>query len=373
MKAEILKDLFKKALTASEKITRKASSLPALQNVLINAEGSFLELTTTNLETTVRWWILAKIGKKGHVAVPATFLANVVSLIPVEKLELQEENQNLIITTPDQKVQIQGQDPSEFPIIPKVSKNDSWKIDTLKLSQGLSQVVDVPSVSQIRPEISGIYLFVKAGLLKIVATDSFRLAEKTIKLSQESPREYSFIMPQAAAREVISIFSQESGDITVYCNPNQVLFETANQDASQPQINIMSRLIDGEYPNYQEIIPKKFVSRLVVNKEELVSQIKKAGLFSGRTAEVQFSVLPKEGKLKLFSQSVEAGKNEAVLPCKTEGEAINVSFNHKFLLDGLNNIKSSEVELELSENDGPGVLKPVGDNSFIYILMPVKQ
>ncbi len=372
MKIEILKELFKKALNAAEKITRKASSLPALQNVLINAEGNLLELTTTNLETTVRWWILAKVAKGGQVAVPATFLANVVNLIPVDKLELQEENQNLVITTPDQKVQIQGQDPNEFPIIPKVDKNEFWKTETIKMTQGLTQVADVPSASQIRPEISGVYLSAKGGFLKLVATDSFRLAEKTIKLEQEASREYSFIMPQAAAREVINIFSQESGDLTVYCNPNQVLFELSSQDASRPQINVLSRLIEGEYPNYQEIIPKKFVSHLTMSKDELIAQIKKAGLFSGRAAEVQLSFAPKEGKLKLFSQSVEMGKNEAVLPCKIDGEAMKVSFNYKFLLDGLNSMKSSEVTLELSENEGPGALKPVGDNSFVYILMPIK-
>jgi len=372
MKAEVLKELFKKALSAGEKITRKVTSLPSLQNILINTEGNFLELTTTNLETTVRWWILAKISKKGQVAVPATFLANVVGLIPSDKLELREENQNLIIVTPEQEVQIQGQDPGEFPIIPKVSKNEFWKIDIAKITQGLNQVVDVPSISQIRPEISGVCFSVKAGLLRLVATDSFRLAEKTIKLDQESSRDFSFIVPQAAAREAMNIFSQENGELAIYYSPNQVLFELSGQDQSQPQINVLSRLIDGEYPNYQEIIPKKFVSHVTLNKEELITQIKKAGLFSGRSAEVQFSFLPKEGKLKLFSQSTEMGRNEATLPCKIDGEEMKVSFNYKFLLDGLNNIKSSEVLLELSENEGPGVLKPVGDNSFIYILMPIK-
>ncbi len=372
MKVEILKELFKKALNISEKITRKASSLPILQNVLINTEGNFLELTTTNLETTVRWWILSKINKKGQVAVPATFLANVVNLISADKLELSEENKNLIITTTNQEVQIQGQDPNEFPIIPKMDKNEFWQIEILKLIQGLSQVVDIPSISQIRPEISGVYFLIKAGFLKLVATDSFRLAEKTIKLNHETPREYSFIIPQAAAREIVNIFNQENSYLTVYCSPSQVLFELAGQDVSQPQINVLSRLIDGTYPNYQEIIPKKFVSQTTINKEDLLAQIKKAGLFSGRAAEVQLSLLPKDGKLKIFSQSAEMGRSEAVLPCRIEGEEIKVSFNYKFFLDGLNNIKSSEVVLELSENQGPGVLKPVGDNSFIYILMPIK-
>ena len=372
MKIEILRDLFKKALNASEKITRKISSLPALQNVLMTVEGNFLELTTTNLETTIRCWVLAKVSKKGQVAVPATFLANVVNLIPAEKLDLREDGQNLIITTPDQEVQIQGQDPAEFPIIPKISKNDFWQIETTTFTQALGLVVDIPAVSQIRPEISGVLIAVKADILKIVATDSFRLAEKTIKLNKNQGKDCSFILPQGAARELMNIFSQENGEISIFYNPNQALFELSNQEMSYPQINVLSRLIEGAYPNYQDIIPKKFVANLTINKDELVSQIKKAGLFSGRSSEVRLEITPKDGKLKVFSQTIETGKNEATLPCRAEGIAVKISFNYKFLLDGLNSVKGAEVTLELSENEGPCILRPVGDNSFLYVLMPIK-
>jgi len=141
---------------------------------------------------------------------------------------------------------------------------------------------------------------------------------------------------------------------------------------SYPQINVLSRLIEGAYPNYQDIIPKKFVANLTINKDELVSQIKKAGLFSGRSSEVRLEITPKDGKLKVFSQTIETGKNEATLPCRAEGIAVKISFNYKFLLDGLNSVKGAEVTLELSENEGPCILRPVGDNSFLYVLMPIK-
>ena len=372
MKLEILKEPFRKAINSCEKITRKTSVLPVLQNVLIKAEGNFTQFTTTNLETTIIWNVLSKVSKKGQAAVPATFLANVVNLVQDEKICLEEKEQNLLLSAKDQETQIQGQDPNEFPIIPKINRNESWDIDIIKIITALAQVVDVPAISQIRPEISGVYFSVKAGQLKLAATDSFRLAEKTIKLEKDTAPEQSFILPQAAAKEIITVFSQEQGNISVFYNPNQILFETASPEPSQSQISVLSRLIEGNYPNYQEIIPKKFVNTTIFNKDDLAGEIKKAGLFASRSYEVQLKILPKEGKVKFFSQNAQAGKSESVLACKSEGENVEVAFNYRFLLDGLNSMKSSEVILEISANEGPGLLKPVGDNSFVYILMPIK-
>jgi len=372
MKIEVLKENLKKAINTCERITRKVTTLPALQNVLMEADGNFLQLTTTNLETTIKWGVLAKVSKKGRVAVPATFFANLVSLTASEKIALQEDNQNLMLVSENQETQIQGQDPEEFPIIPKIEKNESWQVPAEQLAQALSQVFDVPSVSQIRPEISGIYFDLKGGKLKLVATDSFRLAEKTITLKDKPAQEISFILPQATSRELLNIFSQEQGNVKIYATPNQVLFELAGRESSQPQISILSRLIEGNYPNYKEIIPKSSASTIRFGKEGFANQIKKAGLFSGKVAEVKLTTMPGEGKLKIFSQSSDTGRNESYFTCQIEGENTEIAFNYRFLLDGLSVLKSSEVILELSEGEGPGVLKPVGDDTFIYILMPIK-
>jgi DNA polymerase-3 subunit beta len=372
MKLEILKENLKKAITICEKITKKTTSLPVLQNVLLKTEGNFLELTTTNLETTVKWWILAKIEKEGKVVVPATFLANLISLIPAPKIQLSEENKNLILTTETQKTQIQGQDPEEFPIIPKIEKEILYQVSIEKLARGLNQVVDIPSPSQVRPEISGIYFSFKKDKLKIVGTDSFRLGEKTLELESQPQKDGSFILPQEAGRELLNILTQQQGKVNIYFNPNQVLFEFLIEETSHPQINLLSRLIEGEYPNYQEIIPKKYTTKIQIDKELFQNQIKEAGLFSGKILEVKLTPLPKENKIKIFSQSPDTGQNESYLPAKIEGEKIEVSFNYRFLLDGLNSIKSSEVIFELSGEEGPGVLRPVGDLSYIYILMPIK-
>ena len=153
MKIEVLKDNFKKAINICEKITRKNITLPILQNVLIKTEKNFLKLVTTNLETSITYWILAKIEGTGSVAVSATFLANLVNLINTDKIELLEENGNLILNSLDQKIQIQGQNPEEFPIIPQIAQENTLQVSIKKLTEGLSQVIDIPSTSQIRPEL----------------------------------------------------------------------------------------------------------------------------------------------------------------------------------------------------------------------------
>jgi len=372
MRVEILTLQFKKALSICERITRKTTTLPALQNVLIEAKGNFLELTTTNLETTIKWWVLAKVEKAGELAVPATFLSNLISLIETEKITLSTDNDNLIINAPEQENQIQTQDIEDFPIIPKIEKNKTFILPAKQLLDSLAQVIDIPSISQIRPEISGVYFSFKSNQLKIAATDSFRLGEKTIKLEKPTQEEASFILPQGTARELLNALSLlEEREVVICPSKNQILFEFQNEN-KQPKIQILSRLIEGRYPDYQAIIPKTHQAVIRIPKEKLENQIKKAGLFSGKVLEVKLSTLPKESKLKVFAQSQGTGRNQSFTSADIKGEAIEASFNHKFLTDGLNKIRSSEVLFQLSSSDGPGVLRPVGDDTYFYILMPIK-
>ena len=372
MRVEILTLQFKKALSICERITRKTTTLPALQNVLIEAKGNFLELTTTNLETTIKWWVLAKVEKAGELAVPATFLSNLISLIETEKITLSTDNDNLIINAPEQENQIQTQDIEDFPIIPKIEKNKTFILPAKQLLDSLAQVIDIPSISQIRPEISGVYFSFKSNQLKIAATDSFLLGEKTIKLEKPTQEEASFILPQGTARELLNALSLlEEREVVICPSKNQILFEFQNEN-KQPKIQILSRLIEGRYPDYQAIIPKTHQAVIRIPKEKLENQIKKAGLFSGKVLEVKLSTLPKESKLKVFAQSQGTGRNQSFTSADIKGEAIEASFNHKFLTDGLNKIRSSEVLFQLSSSDGPGVLRPVGDDTYFYILMPIK-
>jgi DNA polymerase III subunit beta len=373
MKVEILKENLKNSLNIIEKIVGKNLSLPILDNVLIDTEDGFLSLSSTDLETAIKLWVLTKIVNKGKVVVPAKFLSSLVSLLPNEKVLLEEKKQGLCVECKNFKNQIQGFNPEEFPLIPEFKNLDYLEVDNKKLCQGLAQIVDVASPSQSRPEISGIYFVFSKNTIKIAATDSFRLAEKNINLDEPVKKDISFILPQKPAKEIINILAEKDGKVKIFFSPNQIMFELPMKESSHPQAQIISRLIEGEYPNYEEIIPKNFKTHVVVKRDEFLSQIKAASLFSGKINEVKIKINPPEKEVSISAQDPDIGESQSSIPAKIEGGSIEASFNHKFLIDGLLNIKSSEVVFDLSKEEGPCILKPVGDASYIYVVMPIKS
>ena len=373
MKIEILKENLKNGLSIVERIVGKNPSLPILDNVLMDIEDSFLSLSSTDLETAIKLWILVKVVKKGKVVVPAKFFSNFVSLLPNEKIILEEKKQGLYIECKSFKNQIQGFNPEEFPLIPEFKNLEFLEIDSKKFCQGLSQIVDIASPSQSRPEISGIYFILSKNSIKIVATDSFRLAEKNITSEESIKRDITFILPQKPARELINILSEKDGKLRIYFSASQIMFELPMKDTPRPQVQIISRLIEGEYPNYEEIIPKKFKTQIVIKRDEFLNQIKAASLFSGKVNEIKIKANPQSKEVEISAQDPDVGESKSSISAKVEGEEIEVSFNYKFLSDGLLNIKSSEVMFDLSKEEGPCILKPVGDASYIYVVMPIKS
>jgi DNA polymerase-3 subunit beta len=373
MKIEVLKNNIKTGLNIVEKVVGKNISLPILDNVLITTEDSFILLTATDLETAIKYWVLAKITRKGKAVVPVRFLSNFISLLSDEKISLEEKKQNLFLESKNYKTQIQGFNPEDFPIIPEIKDYESLIINNKNFCEGLAQVVDVSSLSQTRPEISGVYLSFSKDTLKIVATDSFRLAEKTISIENKNKKDYALILPQKSAREIINTLGEKEGNLKICFSTNQALFESPLKEAEHPQVQIFSRLIEGEYPNYQEIIPKKFKTHIIVKKEEFLNQIKTASLFSGKINEIKFIIDPVKKLLKISAHNPDIGESTSDLSAKISGEPIEISFNHKFLIDGISNIRSSEIVFDLSGEDGPCVLKPVGDAGYTYVVMPIKS
>lgn len=375
MKISILQEKIKKGLTITEKISSKSLTLPILNNVLINTEKSFLKLSATDLEIGINWWSLAKIEKEGSLTVPSRLLLSFINLLPNKKIDLIKGGNDLNVECDNYNTKIKGFSSEEFPIIPKIGKEESVSVKNIDFCKGISQLVDIAVPSTTRPEISGIYFNFKKGLLTTAATDSFRLGEKIISLKGTGSlgKEYSLIIPQKTIKEVINIFSEKPGEMKIYFSPNQIMFESLMQETNHPEIQIISRLIEGEYPNYTEIIPKKFTTQLIINKEGFINQIKSAALFSGKVSEIKFKVDSKKKQVIILSQSPDIGDYKSSISSKIKGEDLTVSFNHRFLLDGLLNVKSSEIILDLNGDSGPGVLRPVGDNSYLYVVMPIKS
>ena len=221
------------------------------------------------------------------------------NLLPEKKVNLEKKGSLLNIECENYKIQLKGYDPESFPIIPQINEGETISVDGETFSQSLNQVAGIDSSSTTRPEISGVYFVFKKDYIKMVATDSFRLGEKTffIKESPKLQQEYSLILPQKTAREVINIFGEEKNKINIRIAPNQILFERVMSETPQPQIQLVSRLIEGKYPNYEEIIPKTSETEIIFSKKEFLNQIKTASLFSGKINEVKLKVNPKENKI----------------------------------------------------------------------------
>ena len=373
MKLLILQEKIKEGLNVVGRVSLKSLTLPILNNILMSAEKNFLNLAATDLEIGINWWTLSKTELEGKITIPSHLLLNFINLLPNKKINLQTDNNNLLVECENYKTKVKGLSADEFPIIPKINNTDSLSFDCALFCKSLSQVVDIPVPSTTRPEISGIYFLFQKNLVTMVATDSFRLGEKKIFLKSENPlkKDYALIVPQKTAKEIINVFGEKEGKMKVYFSPNQIMFELQMAETDHPQIQLVSRLIEGEYPNYQEIIPKKYATQIVLDKNEFTNQIKSASLFAGRANEVRIKAnAPKE--VAISSQSQEIGDYQSAVPAKISGENAQVAFNHRFLADGLTNIKSSEIIFELNSDSGPGVLKPVGDQTYLYVVMPIK-
>lgn len=369
MKITIPQKILKEGLRIVERISQKSLSLPVLGNVLVRASENFLNLKTTDLEVGINWWGLAKVEEEGETTVPVRTLSSLVSFLPSEPVVLSSKNNILDVECKKQKSRIKGQSPEDFPIIPEVKEGMTFFIDAQVFSQSLLKVLDIATPSLARPGISGIFFAFGKDLLKVVATDSFRLGEKTIFLKDFS-KEDSFILPQKAARELINIFAEKEENVKITFSPNQILFEVLMRETQHARVRFTSKLIEAEFPDYEEIIPKGFKTQIVLEKEAFLNQIKTASLFSGKINEVRLKVEAKFAEI--MSQNPELGEYVSQIPAEMKGEKVETSFNYRFLSDGVSKIDTPKIIFELNGTSGPGILKPFEDETYLYIVMPIK-
>ena len=355
-----------------EKISSKSVSLPILKNIIIKAEGNIINMSATDLEVGVQWWGLAKIEEEGEVVIPASILSSFINFLPDKIITLSSSGNNLEIECGEYKTQIKGFNSEDFPIIPKVFEKESVMINVSDFCKNISQVADIPSFSVTRPEISGILFNFINNKLKMVATDSYRLGEKNMELNKPVKDNFSFILPQKAVKEIISTFGDKEGELKILFGANQVLFELLMTEISHPKIHFISRQVEGEYPNYEEIIPDKNKIKAVLNRNNLINQIKAAGLFSGKAGEVIFKIDPDKKEIEISSQNPEAGNYSSFISGQIEGKKEKISFNYRYLIDGLSKMSDSDISFEINGSGDPGVFKPLKDDSFLYIVMPIK-
>ncbi|MBI5147581.1 MAG: DNA polymerase III subunit beta [Parcubacteria group bacterium] len=369
MKLIILKNNIKEGMGAVEGTAQESSGLPILKNILIKAENNELKLTATNLEMAISYKLTGKIIKDGGLTVPAVTLSALVNNINNERISLEKSDNTLLFKTDNYNAVIQGINESEFPIIPKVeNENEFIKIDAAVFKNALNKVIDAAQFSDIRPEISGVLLDFQLNFLKLAATDSFRLAEKTIPNSQFSTTNkagFKAIIPLKTSYKLLKLL-KDDGTLFIYSDQNQIVFKSDG-------LEIISRLIDGSFPDYESIIPSSVSAEIIIDKKQFIEALKLSGAFSGKSQEVKLKSKSDKKVLEVFSADHSVGENSYLIPAKIKGDEFEVAFNRRFLLDGLKNHDSENVVFGINGDFKPSTIKTPNDNSFFYILMPIKS
>jgi len=368
MQAIILRENLKNALIKIERAVIDNNNLPILKNVFLDGNKT-LTLSATNLELAIKTDAAAKIQTKGTLTIPFQPLFSIVSNSVSERIQLQGEGDNLLVKTDNYEAKIQGNRTEDFPIIPTIEERKrKIEISAEVLNSALAAVSAAAQVSELKPELSGILFDFQVGVLKLAATDSFRLAEKSILNSEfQTDIEQGFraIIPIATTQEIPKIFNEDK--IEIFFDDNQVLFQTKNSQ-------IISRLIDGEYPDYQAIIPKSFETTITADRTDLINAIKLVSNFSGRTSDLKIKSESDAKTLEFYSSNQAVGENNYMVPVKKEGATIDeVSFNWRYLLAGLQSISSEQVIFGINGNQKPSILKPLADESMFYVVMPLES
>ncbi len=342
----------------------KNPTLPILSNISIKTEGNRIRLSSTDLEIGINCWIRGKIQKGGGITVPAKIILEYVDNLPAENIELKVEDHTLNIQSDSFSAQIRGEGMENFPLIPKIKKENGLQIPIFQLYKAFKQVSFAVALDDSRPEISGVLIKKEKDKIYFTATDSYRLAEKKIVHRENIPN-FSFILPQKTVIELTRIISNTEGEVGIFPTENQVLFHFNDVD-------LISRLIEGKYPDYQQIIPLHNQTEIKINKLKLTKAIKGASLFAkSGVNNITLEIHPPKN-IKISAQSEQWGSNKTVIEGEIKGEKCLVNFNYKYLLDGLNNIGTDEVFLGLSGEASPCVFKTSSADDYLYIVMPIK-
>ncbi|NCN07798.1 DNA polymerase III subunit beta [Candidatus Falkowbacteria bacterium] len=376
MKISCTQENLNQGLMVVSHIAYKNSNLPILSNILIKVEDKLLTLATTNLEIGVTIQIRSKVEKEGEYSVDAKLFSDYVSYLPKERVDLELEDDSLKIICEKQKTKIKGQSSIEFPLIPKIEKTNPYIVSAKDFKQAISEVVFAVANSEARPEISGVFMGLDSNNIILTATDSYRLAEKKIKLTDnKNTNERKIIVPVKTLNEVsriLGIFKDNISleaieNIEIYLSDNQIMF-------SYNGIDLVSRLIEGQYPDYTQIIPSEYKTLASLNTKDLIKVVKTSSLFTKNGInDVKLDLNTKEKEITITSSSSQTGENISKLESNITGDDNNMILNFKYLLDGLQNISSNNVILEINNNNSPCVLKPEESDNYIYIIMPIKQ
>lgn len=355
-------------------VAQKQTNLPILTNILIQASESKVEVIATNLEIAVKVLLRAKIEMPGSFTVPAKMLLDYVHLLSEEHIHMELKGSELVISSGSSSTKIKGMSAEEYPVIPDVEETHGYVVNAEVFKKSLAQVGTAVAKNEIRPELSGVYMgfFTERydGLV-LAATDSYRLAEKKVPVSQGKDQ-MKCIVPGRTVSEMVKLLgsaTQNEGetDVRLWVSNNQIAIR-------YDQFEMTSRLVDGKYPDYAQIIPEEFRTTATLPIDVVVKQIKAASLFTtlGINA-VSFNINAVSGAVSLTSTSAQTGEYASSIDAEVKGQENSILLNHRYVLDGLQQIQTDAVEFCVNSADAPCLFRPKEEAGYLYIVMPIRQ
>ncbi|MEK7460473.1 MAG: DNA polymerase III subunit beta [Patescibacteria group bacterium] len=360
------RELLQKYIASADRITGKHLSLPILNSVLLVAQNKTLIIRSTNLEVGVEFQIPVDVKVEGSIAIPGGLFTNILSSMSDEQYVTIETKDGVCkITTKNKTLQVKGFTPDDFPTIPIIQGEEGFIINSSKFTQGVKSVVMSAAISDIKPEISSVYMYKNGEFLIFVATDSFRLSEKKIKqpgitLSQ------GVIIPVKNIIEIIKVLESVNEDINFIITKNQI-------SCTGNSFYITSRITQGIYPDYEQILPKTNTTEITILKEDLINTLKLSTLFSDKFNKITITVSPKQKIFKISTKNTEIGETESNLTATLMGEPIEISINGKHLFESLSVVEKDSIVIQFNGTNKPIVIRGLGDSLFTYLTMPLTR
>lgn len=372
MKVSCLQENLARGISTVSRVVSTRAVLPVLSNILLTTEEGRLKLAATDLSTSITCWIGAKVEEDGQITVPARLLSDFVATLPPGQIQMDlvTRTKSLHLRCQQFEADIRGIDAQDFPLIPSDVSDHSIKLSPATLRQMIEQVILAAATDEGRPVLTGTLADFKGSELTMVAADGFRLSLRKEALSEEVPEALEVIIPARALRELGRVSAEEEEPVEIIITPdrNQALFRLSN-------VEIVTQLIEGKFPDYNQIIPTSYGTRAVISTHELLRAIRISVLFSRDVANiVRLEMIPgtelEAGRL-IVESTAEVGQNVGELDAAVEGEQLEIAFNGRYLIDMLNVVGTEQVALEATNPSRPGLLKPVGDDNLLYVVMPM--
>jgi DNA polymerase-3 subunit beta len=367
MKLQILQENLEKAVSTTSRFASTRAQLPVLGNILISTRKSKIYISSTNLEISASVQVGAKIEEEGEVSVPAKVISELISNLPKETVSLSAEKEQLKVSVSGFSSTVLGMNSSDFPKIPNtIDKDKSISFSQDEFVKSLGQVVFATSSDETRPILTGVLFLFEKNTLSLVATDGFRLSRKTFSLKTVKGVD-SVVIPKGVLGELSRTFS-EDGEIlfNVQEKEKQVIFGIGDTI-------LTSRLLEGEYPDFEKIIPKSSTIKVLVDKEEFMRAVKLASIFARESANIVKIKILKDS-INVSAESSAAGSQETKVDAKIESSEkdFEIAFNYRFVEEFLHSVSGEEVKMEFSGVSSPGVFTDTSNSSYLHLIMPVK-